>query len=47
MSRTRTTTAFLLLASIALAAGCTRNDPTAPSSSEAPQVAQEHQGGDN
>ena len=47
MSRTRTSTALLLVASIALAAGCTRNDPAGPSSSEAPQLAQEHQGANN
>jgi len=47
MSRTRTSTALLLVASIAFAAGCTRNDPTGPSTSEAPQLAQEHQGANN
>jgi hypothetical protein len=47
MSRTRTSTALLLVASIALAAGCTRSDPTGPSSSETQQLAQEHQGADN
>jgi uncharacterized lipoprotein YajG len=45
MSRTKTSTALLLLASIALATGCTRSDPTAPS--EAPQPAFEHQGANN
>jgi hypothetical protein len=45
MSRTRTSTALLLVASIAIVAGCTRNDPMAPS--EAPQLAQEHQGANN
>jgi uncharacterized lipoprotein YajG len=45
MSRTRTSTALLLLASIAVAAGCTRNNPTAPS--EPPQPQYEHQGADN
>ena len=45
MSRTRTSTALLLLASMALAAGCTRNDPMAPS--DAPQLAQEHTGANN
>jgi hypothetical protein len=48
MSRTKTSTALLLLASIAFAAGCTRNDPTGPSSSESHQLAHgEHQGADN
>jgi hypothetical protein len=45
MSRTRTSTALLLLASIAFAAGCTRNNPTAPS--EQPPPLYEHQGADN
>jgi len=45
MSRTRTSTALLLVASIALAAGCTRNDAMGPS--ESPQLAQEHQGANN
>jgi hypothetical protein len=46
MSRTRTSTALLLVASIAFAAGCTRNDPMAPS--DAPQLAHdEHQGANN
>jgi hypothetical protein len=46
MSRTRTSTAFLLVASMALVAGCTRNDPMAPS--EAQQLAHdEHQGANN
>jgi hypothetical protein len=45
MSRTRTSTALLLLASIAVAAGCTRSDLTAPS--EPLPLAQEHQGANN
>lgn len=45
MSRSRTSTALLLVASLALVTGCTRSDPMAPS--ETPQLAQEHQGADN
>jgi hypothetical protein len=45
MSRTRVSTALLLLASMAVAAGCTRNNPTAPSEQAPP--AYEHQGADN
>jgi hypothetical protein len=46
MSRTRTLTALLLVTSIAFTAGCTRNDPMAPS--EAQQLAHdEHQGANN
>ena len=47
MIRTKTSTALLLVASIAFAAaGCTRNDPMAPSESH--QLAHdEHQGADN
>lgn len=45
MSRTRVSTALLLLASIAVAAGCTRTNPTAPSEQPAPSY--EHQGADN
>jgi hypothetical protein len=47
MSRTRTSTALLLLASMAIAAGCTRSDPTGPATAEAPELAQEHQGANN
>jgi hypothetical protein len=46
MSRTRTSTALLLLASLALAAGCTRSDPTAPSELPPPSL-DEHQGANN
>jgi hypothetical protein len=46
MTRTKTSTALLLVASIAFAAGCTRSDPMAPS--ETQQLAHdEHQGADN
>ena len=46
MSRAKTSTVLMLLATVAIAAGCTRNDPTAPS--EPPQPAlDEHQGGNN
>jgi hypothetical protein len=46
MSRTRTSTALLLLASIAVGAGCTRNDPTAPPDLPPPAL-DEHQGANN
>jgi hypothetical protein len=46
MSRTKRSTALLLLASIVFAAGCTRNDPTAPSELPQPSL-DEHQGSDN
>jgi hypothetical protein len=46
MSRAKTSTALLLVASNAFAAGCTRNDPMAPS--ETQQLAHdEHQGANN
>jgi hypothetical protein len=45
MSRAKASTVLVLLASVAITAGCTRNDPTAPS--ESPQPAFEHQGGNN
>ena len=45
MSRAKTSTVLMLLATVAITAGCTRNDPTAPS--EPPQPAFEHQGGNN
>jgi hypothetical protein len=52
MSRTRTSTALLLLASMAVVAGCTRNDLTAPSelsapSGQPPLAHDEHQGANN
>ena len=46
MSRTKSSTALLLIASIALAAGCTRNDSTAPSELPPPSL-DEHQGANN
>ena len=46
MSRTKTSTVLLLLASVAFTAGCTRNDPTAPSEPPVPAL-DEHQGGNN
>ena len=45
MLRRKSLTALLLLASIALATGCTRNNPTAPS--DQPPPLYEHQGADN
>ena len=45
MSRARLSTALLLLAAITTA-GCTRNDPTAPSDLPQPAL-DEHQGANN
>ena len=42
MSRAKSSTVLVLLACTAIATGCTRNDPTAPS--EPPRPAFEHQG---
>jgi len=46
MPRAKTSTILVLLACLALTAGCTRNDPTAPSDPPQP-VLSEHQGADN
>lgn len=45
MSRVKISTVLVLLACTAVATGCTRGDPMAPS--EPPQPAFEHQGGNN
>ena len=46
MSRAKASTVLALLAFVTFAAGCTRNDPTAPSEPPVPAL-DEHQGGNN
>ncbi len=46
MSRAKTSTVLALLAFVTITAGCTRNDPTAPSEPPVPAL-DEHQGGNN
>jgi hypothetical protein len=46
MRRATTSAVLALLTCVALASGCTRNDPTAPSEPPKP-VLSEHQGSDN